>query len=175
MCADPAQRKLKIGDQRRKRPRQGGATGDNNKIEAGARLIWQYMSRRFAKPAAGAVAGDRITNLAAGRKADPDSGVGQVRSAGLLGRRRLENQTGRRPFSSLSGDAQKLRPPFQAPESMVHGGMAHWHGHHNRAVARQAERRLRPLVRRRARIRRPPGVARRARNPWRRLRTRALG
>ncbi len=38
-----------------------------------------------------------------------------------------------------------------------------------------AERRLRPLARRAARILRPPTVALRARNPWRRLRTKLLG
>ena len=39
----------------------------------------------------------------------------------------------------------------------------------------QADRRLRPFARRAASTRRPPGVAIRARKPWRRLRTSWLG
>src|SRR5437763_12265041 len=39
----------------------------------------------------------------------------------------------------------------------------------------QADRRLRPLARRAASTRRPPGVAIRARKPWRRLRISLLG
>ena len=42
-------------------------------------------------------------------------------------------------------------------------------------IKNQADRRLRPRARRRASTRRPPLVAIRARNPWRRLRTRLLG
>ena len=43
------------------------------------------------------------------------------------------------------------------------------------AETAQADRRLRPFARRAASTRRPPGVAMRARKPWRRLRTSLLG
>lgn len=72
----------------------------------------------------------------------------------------LQDKSRCRVVLSQTCDSNELAALFQALE----------HG-----VRRHAERRLRPLALRLARIRRPPTVALRARNPWRRLRTKTLG
>ena len=68
------------------------------------------------------------------------------------------------------GLSSRFSVASRAPEAGFGGVSTMGHGRRP-----QAERRLRPLARRRARMRRPPAVSMRLRNPWRRLRTSRLG
>src|ERR1700728_3938273 len=75
----------------------------------------------------------------------------------------LKNQTGRRPPSICRGDGEEFAALFEAIESS------------GQFDSPKAERRLRPLARRRANTSRPFLVAIRARKPCRRARTSLLG
>jgi hypothetical protein len=83
---------------------------------------------------------------------------------------RLQHKPMRRGLAALCRHAQKIRATFEAGgerRGVKHAGGAAG----NRPADPQADSRLRPLARRLASTLRPPTVAMRERNPWRRLRT----
>src|SRR5262245_30639462 len=112
---------------------------------------------QFAKPAPDAVAlGGGAVFLGDG-ETDPDRALVGA-SAALEGKGRAGNPR-------AIGNGEEVRPLPQPIHDWVPKA---------RSPA-QALRRLRPRARRAARTLRPPAVARRARKPWRRLRTSLLG
>src|ERR1700752_1372702 len=111
---------------------------------------------QFAKPAPDAVTLGGGSVFLGDGESDPDRAV-VVAAARLKGKGSAGNPR-------TIGNGEEIRPlPQPIHDCCPKGGPA------------QALRRLRPRARRAARTLRPPAVARRARKPWRRLRTSLLG
>jgi hypothetical protein len=131
----------------------------------------QDGARRLTQTPASPIAGHRLTNPPAGRKAQTE--IARVATLGRRSQSRLQHEGRSLPASPSGRRVEKLAPPLQLHDpglrlpviSQVSAGTA----------ASQADSRLRPLARRRAMMRRPPTVAMRARKPCRRLRIRLLG
>lgn len=135
---------------------------DKNIVIAAQSIKWKHgLGCRLEAPA-GAVPVDRSADLAARRETEPH------RSGYALRRpTNLQSQAGGNPPDSSRGSQEilALLQPFDndraAPARICDLG--------------QADSLLRPWARRRASTLRPPTVAIRERNPWRRLRTILLG
>jgi len=121
----------------------------------------------FPKTAAGAVADDGIADFLGGGEAGPGGRAGFRPAAGLD-----DHQLA--PFGYSVRDIKEFAPDAQAFQGDRVGIAVSRQGA-GFAARDQAESRLRPLERRRARIFWPFFVAMRERKPWRRLRFRLLG
>ena len=165
-------------------PLPGAGSGDQDVIGPGPPVARQNFGRGSAQAPLRPVANDRIADLAARRKTDPYSR--RAIDPGR-GRRRLQHQAGTHRAAAGSCDTEKIGAGLQSYKAARHrcltGGLRR-NAHPapaSRDAARirksrgQADRRLRPFARRAAMTRRPPGVAIRARKPWRRLRISLLG
>ena len=129
-----------------------GVAGEKHIIDARPAMERGKAARSLAQAAAGPVADDGIANLLGGGEADARRGVVRRRPApGLCAQMRA-------PGPDALGDILELGPLPQLADGLS-----------------QAERRLRPLARRRDSTFVPFLVAMRARKPWRRLRTSRLG
>ncbi len=158
--AEPYQRVSHIVKQRLPGRVSGGGARHQDVIHSRQPKIGQKLACGLPEAAARPVAGDRPADLSARCKADPN-GPG-VRPAA-----RLDHHIGPRRLDAMA-DKHELRPLAQALNDKAMGGRT-------RANEPYAERRLRPLARRRDSTFWPPLVAIRARKPWRRFRTSRLG
>ncbi len=144
--------------------------GDQHIIRLGVSPIGQDLGRRCAQPSLCPIADHRIAHLSARGKPDPQPGAFRPphRPWGCLQDQARHDHpvAGRRNPQEIGADLECRQP---APTDRPPGGSE------RRKIARQADSRLRPFARLAASTRRPAAVAIRARNPWRRLRTRLLG
>ena len=120
------------------------------------------LGERLAQQALDLVAVDGAADLARDRQADARLGL-VGRGRGVPARERVEDEVTVAVRAAVAVDALELGAARQAPPL----------GRHDRRP--QTVRRLRPLVRRRLSVRRPPRVCMRARKPWVRARLRFLG
>ena len=116
----------------------------------------------MAQPARDPVADHRVPHGLADDEPDPGgAGRGSTEPSDLFGRDRMNDEPGPAHSPTLPGHQPKI----------VATGQSCGRGEH----ASQADRRLRPLPRRAARIARPARVRMRSRNPWVRDRRRLFG
>src|SRR5690606_11849773 len=127
---------------------QGAAPADEHVVGAGQRRVGCREANGFAQTPADAVALHRLPRRALGH--------GEAETCGIVvpALPPLQNEGPTRGLATLR-DGQEVAPLLQALDATPR--RAH------------ADRRLRPLARRRARTWRPFLVAMRARKPWRRL------
>jgi hypothetical protein len=153
----------KILKQSAKLPRERVFPRDENIVIAGEPIKGKDRRSRSPEPPLGAIAIDRIADLAARGK----SHSGAIRrTVGLRSFTDFEGER-RQRAAHAPGSPEEIGTFFQAIEL---NGLPAGFG-----LGAQAESFLRPWARRRARTLRPPAVAARARYPWRRLRTILLG
>jgi hypothetical protein len=163
----------------------GAGAGDQDVIRPRPSLAHQHLGRRGAQSPLRPVADHRVADFAACRKANPHN---LTATGPEWLRRGLQQQTRAHRPTARCGDTEKIGAglqPYKTARHRCFGQSAS--AVTNFGAARptvtaagsgrvcQADRRLRPFARRAAITRRPPGVAIRARKPWRRLRISLLG
>src|SRR3954453_3635130 len=135
----------------------GQAGADDEHVVLVLRQLRQARAKRLAQAALDLVAHDRRPDGLRHREPEP-------RLATLLAREPVKDEEARRDRAAVPVDRVEVA---RARESVA--------ALHARVQRGQADRRLRPLARRRLRIARPARVDIRARKPWRRFRLRTLG
>jgi hypothetical protein len=105
-----------------KRAARRGLASDNDNIQTGFDLAWQYGVDTGAKAASGAVSDHRIADFAAGGKTDPDDILAVFTRWPDTN---LNDHPWRRPFTVRPSDSQKLTSLFEANET----GLSGWLGH----------------------------------------------
>ena len=154
---DLGKRTLKVLDQFGEAPLYRALPRDQDIIIAGHGMTWSGDPHRLFQPAARPVADHRAAQSLGRGEAE----AGEVRVLRLTGRAwaRLEQERGHGD-ASATPHMQELRACLETSDRR-----------HRNVPPAYADRRLRPLARRRASTFRPPLVAMRARKPWRFLRT----
>jgi len=144
--------------------RSGGRSRVDDEVQGGQFVL--AVAERFARETLDAIA---LDGVARGLDADGEPEPGVARFVGTC--EHEEQRIGRTlalPMNGVElgfvGQAARAREASRDRRAIVTG-----------RENGQTARRLRPLARRRARTRRPPLVAMRARKPWTRLRCRLLG
>lgn len=95
---------------------------DNDNIQAGFDLAWQYGVNTGAEAAPGAVSDHRIADFAAGGKTDPDDILAVFTRWPVAN---LNDHPGRRPLAVRPSDSQKLTSLFEANEAGLSGCLGH--------------------------------------------------
>jgi hypothetical protein len=154
---------LEIAAKKREIALDPAGAPDQDMIGAGDPAHRQHLTGEGPETALHAVADDRAADLLRHRdpEAHPRVAVGAIANE--------QNEAGRRGAAAAIGR--------QEIGAFRDGGEGRGPGRLRSAASlfAQADNILRPRARRAARTLRPPGVALRARKPWRRLRTRRLG
>ena len=144
--AQPAQCRLQVSEEHRKRPPQRGRAANQHIVVTRCGILRQYESRRFTHPPTDAIAHHRIADLAAGRYTDPNFATRLMHTILIVRPPNLQDKPRRRTRPSLPGGAHELRSAPQVSKGDC-------------TAPFQAERRFRPRLRRAAITRRPPTVA----------------
>jgi hypothetical protein len=152
--AEAFQPSLQVAEQLGKRAPHRSRAGNQYVIMPWYGVKGHHCRNRRLQPSPRAIAIDRDADLAAGGKANAGR-----RCGGKGARCRLQNETRRYPPLAVIRDTEEFCAPLKARQ----------------CCHAQADKRLRPLARRRDSTMRPPVLAMRFKKPWRRLRTSLLG
>jgi len=152
---------------------EGCPAGNQDIVEVASRVVTHNVADGSFEASFDTIALHRIPDFLADGKTEPGSAG---RCALVILTPGLKDEARRRKAGTFAY-SQELRAAFEGRNPSA-GRPRRLHlccGHAPIRYRPQADRRLRPFARRRARILRPPAVCIRLRKPWRRLRTILLG
>ena len=170
---DASERLDQIRHQRGKASIEGCTAGNQNIVEVASRVVTHNVAHGGFEASFDSIALHRISDFLTDGEAKPGF-VG--RHALVTSPFSLQNEPRRRKARTFAY-SQELRAALEGRDASGRRPRR-LHlccGHAPIRRRTQADRRLRPFARRRARILRPPAVCMRLRKPWRRLRTTLLG